>query len=89
MRRLVEREALDCEKLIRELMVGEYVDRHENVLLVGNSGTGKTHLASALGFAGCMQGRKVRFFTIKALVNHLTSLTAPNSHLKRQLSRSS
>ena len=30
------------EKLVRELMVGEYVDRHENVLIVGNSGTGKT-----------------------------------------------
>ena len=69
-------------KRVRELMVGEYVDRHENVLLVGNSGTGKTHLASALGFAGCMQGRKVRFFTVKALVNHLTEMTE-----QRQLER--
>ena len=62
-------------KRVRELMVGEYMDRHENVLLVGNSGTGKTHLASALGFAACMQGRKVRFFTVKALVNHLMEMT--------------
>ncbi len=62
------------QKLVRELMVGQYADRKENVLLVGNSGTGKTHLASALGFAGCMQGRKVRFFTAKALV---TQLMAP------------
>ena len=69
-------------KRVRELMVGEYVDRHENVLLVGNSGTGKTHLASALGFAGCMQGRKVRFFTVKALINHLTEMTE-----QRQLER--
>jgi len=63
------------EKLVRELMTGQYLDRHENVLLVGNSGTGKTHLASALGFAACMQGRKVWFFTVKALVTHLLEMT--------------
>lgn len=38
------------DALVRELMTGEYVDRGENVLLVGNSGTGKTHLARALAF---------------------------------------
>ena len=70
------------EKLVRELMGGEYVERHENVLLVGNSGTGKTHLASALGLAGCMQGRHVRFFTVKALVTHLVEMTE-----QRQLER--
>jgi DNA replication protein DnaC len=58
------------------------VERHENVLLVGNSGTGKTHLAIALGFAGCMQGRRVRFFTVKALVTHLVEMTE-----QRQLER--
>jgi DNA replication protein DnaC len=62
------------QKRVRELMAGEYVDRRENVLFVGNSGTGKTHLASALGFAGCMQGRKVRFFTAKALVTQLLEM---------------
>ena len=44
------------EKLIRELMVGEYMERCENVLIVGNSGTGKTHLAGALGFAAVGMG---------------------------------
>jgi DNA replication protein DnaC len=72
------------QKLIQELMVGEYTDRRENILLVGNSGTGKTHLASALGFAGCMQGRKVRFFTVKTLVNQLME-TAEQRHLERTL----
>ena len=70
------------EKLVRELMTGEYLDRKENILLVGNSGTGKTHLASSLGFAGCMQGRKVRFFTVKALATHLLEMTE-----QRQLER--
>ena len=78
------------EKLVRELMVGEYTDRHENVLIVGNSGTGKTHLAGALGFAACMQGRRVRFFTVKALVTHLLEMTEQRQlertlrHLERQ-----
>ena len=70
------------EKLVRELMTGEYLDRKENILLVGNSGTGKTHLVSSLGFASCMQGRKVRFFTVKALVTHLLEMTE-----QRQLER--
>ena len=70
------------EKLVRELMTGEYLERKENILLVGNSGTGKTHLANALGFAACMQGRKVRFFTVKALVTHLLEVTE-----QRQLER--
>ncbi len=63
------------QPLMRELMSGEYIDRCENVLLVGNSGTGKTHLASALAFAACMQGRRVRFFSVNSLVNHLREAT--------------
>lgn len=59
------------QTLVRELMRGEYIDRHENVLLVGNSGTGKTHLATALAFGACQQGRRVRFFTVTGLVTHL------------------
>jgi DNA replication protein DnaC len=57
--------------LVLELVRGEYIDRRENVLLVGNSGTGKTHLATALGFAACQQGRRVRFFTVTGLVTQL------------------
>jgi DNA replication protein DnaC len=72
------------QKQVRELMTGEYVDRRENVLFVGNSGTGKTHLASALGFAGCMQGRKVRFFTAKGLVTQLMEM-AEQRQLERTL----
>lgn len=59
------------EQLIRELLRCEYIDQHENVLLIGNSGTGKTHLATALGFAACCQGYKVRFFGCTALVTQL------------------
>ena len=59
------------EALVRELISGDYMDRHENVLLVGNSGTGKTHLASALAFSACAQGRRVRFLTVSAMITQL------------------
>ena len=59
------------ESLVRELMRGEYIAKKENVLIIGNSGTGKTHLATALAFAACAQGRKVRFHTVTELVRQL------------------
>ena len=70
------------QQLMRELTTGQYIDRHENVLLVGNSGTGKTHLASALAFSACTQGRRVRFFTVTNLVTQLTE-----AREERQLQR--
>jgi len=57
--------------LVRQLLAGDYIARKENVLLVGNPGTGKTHLATALGHAACAQGRRVRFTTTSGLVNQL------------------
>jgi DNA replication protein DnaC len=59
------------ETLARELIRGEYIEKKENVLLVGNPGTGKTHLATALGFAACSQGKRVRFLTATGLVTQL------------------
>lgn len=59
------------ETLVRELMRGKYIAAPEYVLIVGNSGTGKTHLATALAFAACAQGRKVRFWTVAQLVRLL------------------
>jgi DNA replication protein DnaC len=59
------------QPLIRELMSGEYIEKRENVLLIGNSGTGKTHLATALAFGACQQGRKVRFYSATGMVTTL------------------
>src|ERR1700759_3557880 len=56
---------------IRDLAEGGYVTRAEPVLLVGEAGTGKTHLASGLCVAACRQRRRVRFTTATALINEL------------------
>ena len=56
---------------ILELSRCEWIDQHFNCCLVGQPGTGKTHLATALALAACRQGRRVRFFTAAALVNRL------------------
>lgn len=54
---------------MRELAEGGYIDRAEPVVLTGDCGTGKTHLATALCVAACRQRRRVRFTTATALVN--------------------
>ena len=56
---------------IRELADGGYVDRTEPVVLIGDCGTGKTHLLTGLCVAACRQKRRVRFTTAAALVNEL------------------
>lgn len=57
--------------LVLELVKGEYLEKRENLILVGASGTGKTHLATALGMAACLAGKKVRFFRVTELITTL------------------
>lgn len=57
--------------LVIELARCEYILRRENVIALGNSGTGKTHLALGLGLAACQKGLSVGFVTAAALVNEL------------------
>jgi DNA replication protein DnaC len=59
------------KSLVLELARSEFLLRKENVLLLGNSGTGKTHIALALGLAACQGGYRVRFTTASALVSEL------------------
>jgi DNA replication protein DnaC len=73
--------SLSKQKVL-ELARGAFIRNAENVVLVGEIGTGKTHIASALGFAACELGYKVRFFTAAGLINQL--IEAQQAH---QLSR--
>ena len=66
-------------ELVLELMRGDYIEARENVLLIGNSGTGKTHLATALGLGACGLGRRVRFFSVTGLVTQLLELREERS----------
>jgi len=64
------------------LATGAWIDAGEPVVLLGDSGTGKTHLLIGLGLAACEQGRRVRYATTAALVNELAEAAD-----QRQLSR--
>jgi len=69
-----------------ELARGAWVEEHSNCCLIGNAGTGKTHLAIALGLAACRLGRRVRFVTAANLVTQLEE--AQQQHrLERVLSQ--
>ena len=57
--------------LVLELARGDYIERRENVIALGPSGTGKTHIALGLGLAACQQGLAVGFTTAAALVHEL------------------
>ena len=71
---------------IRALAEGGYLERSEPVLLVGEPGTGKTHLATGLAVAACRQRKRVRFTTAAALVNQLVEAQREQS-LSRMLAR--
>lgn len=75
--------------MVLDLAQGGYLDKRENLILMGNSGTGKTHLATALGLLACHQGKKVRFLTAAGLITQLTEAQAGLrlSHLERTLAQ--
>ena len=58
-------------QLVTRLARCEYIERRENVITMGNSGTGKTHVALGLGLAACQNGLTVGFTTAAALVHEL------------------
>jgi DNA replication protein DnaC len=71
---------------IRELAEGGYIERSEPIVLIGECGTGKSHLATGLCLAACRQKRRVRFTTAAALVNELVE-AKQNNQVRRMMSR--
>src|SRR3990172_838494 len=77
--------AISATKM-RELAEGGYIERAEPVVLIGECGTGKTHLLSGLCVAACRQKRRVRFTTAAGLVNELVE-AKQQVELRRVLAR--
>ena len=75
--------------LFTELMRCAYLDQRENVLLIGNSGTGKTHLATALAAEACARGKRVRFWRVTELITQLLEAREERylTRLKAQLAK--
>jgi DNA replication protein DnaC len=70
--------------LVMELARGEYILRRENNIALGNSGTGKSHVALALGLAACQRGMAVGFTTAAGLVHQLMEARDEKRLLKLQ-----
>lgn len=73
-------------RLFRELASGRFIQERRNVIFLGRSGTGKTHMATALGIEACRQNYRTRFMTCYGLVNELVEARAERS-LQRLISR--
>lgn len=75
--------------MIAELVRCEFIDKRENVILVGNPGTGKSHLATALAASACQKGYRVRFYRTTELVTALIEARDERAflRLKAQLAK--
>lgn len=77
------------DSYINQLASCDFINKRQNIVMIGNPGTGKTHLSIALGIKACMQGLNVKFYTAANLSNEL--IEAQDNHklvrLERQLSK--
>jgi len=75
---------------VLELTRGDYIAQRANMILVGDVGTGKTHVAISLGICACRQGKRVRFYTAAGLINEMIEAQTENrlskleAHLLKQ-----
>ncbi len=70
--------------LVMELARAEFIERRQNIIALGPSGTGKTHIALGLGLAACQKGLKVRFVAAAALVQELMEAADEKRLLRQQ-----
>lgn len=77
------------EAFVKELASCDFVAKKQNIVMIGNPGTGKSHLSIAIGVKACMQGMNVKFYTAANLSNEL--IEAQDNHklvrLEKQISK--
>lgn len=73
------------KKKVLSLSQCDFIKQNENVAMIGNSGTGKTHLAIALALCACRQGYRVRYWNAPGLITHL--LLAQHEHRLIQMEK--
>lgn len=66
-----EQVAIPASITLDEIKNASFIEKKENLILYGPVGTGKTHMATAVGVAACNRGKKVKFYRTAALVNEL------------------
>ena len=76
----------EASRQIKQLMSGDYINQGLNLIFIGGSGTGKTHIATSLAYEACKAGKKVKFTTICSLVNELVEANQ-GLELKRLLEK--
>ena len=72
---------LDQNKLLR-LAQGGFINNGENILVTGSTGVGKSYIATALGYQGCIEGHRVMYFSTTKLFAKLKMAKADGSYLK-------
>jgi DNA replication protein DnaC len=72
----------DARKRLKALKSLDFIENGQNVILAGSPGTGKTHLAIALGVKACMAGYKVLFATVPLLINQLKESRSEKTLIK-------
>ena len=77
------------EAYLNELATCDFIKKRKNIVMIGNPGTGKTHLSIALGIKACNLGMKVKFYTAANLANSLIEAQDNRSLMKleRQLDK--
>lgn len=69
---------------VLELARCEWIEKRESLVLMGNPGTGKTHIATALGICACQRGLATRFFTATGLINAMLEARSEKALLRLQ-----
>ena len=71
------------KKTVNDCLTCNFIKEHKNIVLVGNPGTGKTHLATAIGIKALMKGYKVLFTQVSEMLNTLNAAKADNSYYQK------